>query len=937
MARSAVVATIIAMHFSPILTAQVKQLSVVQGQVFNKTTKTPVYDVTVSIPSLSLTASTNGEGNYTLNEVPYGNYTIVYSGAAIQTYTMALTVAADRTNIEDVYVSTLEKAPAPDNTEIPTISIEDNISNQDDDGSASAGSGGLFMGGQDPFMNAMTYTFGQYYFRPRGISDNELQVNGIVIDDLERGFSTWSHLGGLNDVLHGRNLTWGLQPSAYTFGGNTGSTFIDATAADQRAGNTVTYTRYNRNYNNRLMFTHNSGLKNNNWAWSVSGSRRWAEEGYTPGTFFDAYSFYAGASKVMGKGMLNVTVMGAPTKRGRALNATEETYQLAGSNQYNAAWGYQNGEKRNSRIAQSFQPIMIANYVYRPNHKTRWNTALGAEGGKYKSSTIDFYNAYSPRPDYYRNLPSYYYTMTPPQNALGNAVKEQLLANPDQLQINWDNLYAANYMNTETVVDVNGIAGNNVTGKRAMYVLSNYVNDMRKLTLNSNIEHALSSKVNIAGGVKVTHQQNENYRQLVDLMGADFFLNTYQFLNPLNAGNQNYAQNDLNNPNRLVKEGDKYGYDYILRNTQSEAWAQTVVVLKHIDAFASVGGGYTAFNREGLMRNGLFANNSFGTSDTHGFVTGRAKGGVTYKIDRHHAVYANASITSDAPLMANTYISAQTRDFVINDPTNVKTTMAEMGYVLKGRKLMGRISGYAAEVKDLTTIRRFFYDEVGTQAFVSYIMNKVNTRSTGVEFAATCKLTNEWTVTAVAAMGQYYYTNNPMVNIYADNDPTVKTTAHQVYIQNYYVGNTGPQSVYTMAVNYRPGKWNATINFNYMDRNYIDIYPERRTASAVDMVVKGSDTWKAIVDQERMPGAFTTDLYVSRSIGTRWITKKLHRKSTSLFASLGITNLLDKRDIKIAGYEQLRYDFTNRTPGKFQSFYDYAFGANFSANISFRF
>ncbi|GAA4460009.1 carboxypeptidase-like regulatory domain-containing protein [Nemorincola caseinilytica] len=922
--------------FSTITYAEGDKTAILKGKAYNSATKTPLYDVKVSIPDLKIAVATDGDGDLSISEVPYGTHTLIFNGGAVVTYTMTVVVNKDLVDIGDVMLTLSEKANATDNTEIPTITVEDNTANQDDDGSSAQNSSGMFVAGQDAFTAAVAYTFGQYYFKPRGGSGYELQLNGITIEDVERGYSSWGQLGGLSDVLHGRSVTYGLQPSGYAYGGLNGTTYIDATAADQRKGSAVTYTRYNRNYRNRVMMTHNSGLMKNKWAWSVSGSRRWAEEGYTPGTFYDGYSFYGAASKVIGKGQLNLTAMYSPTRRGRALNATDEVYGLTNNNQYNSAWGYQNGVKRNSRVVDVSQPIFIANYTYRPSDKTRWNTAIGYETGRYKSSTIDFYNAYSPRPDYYRNLPSYYYSMVPPQPQLGDSVKALLMANPEMLQVDWAKFYEANRMNIETIKNVNGVAGDNVTGKRSMYVLSNFVDELRKFTFNTNIEHAQSEHLTLMGGARFVMHQNESYKELVDLLGGDFYLNTYQFLDAQNTGNTSYAQNNLNEPNKLIKTGDKYGYDYILRNMQTEVWGQTTATLDMVDLFGALNVGHTSFSREGLYKNGLFPNNSFGKSEAHGFFTYKAKAGAALKLGLHNIFYVNADHTEEAPLMSNTYISQATRDFVINAPTTIKTNTLEAGYMLRTHRVNLRFTGYVTDAKDITSIRRFFYDELGTQAFISYVMNKVSTRATGIEFAANYKISSMWSLTGVASVGQYFYTNSPDVNIYLDNDPAVATTSHKTYINNYYVGN-GPQSVYSMALSYRPGRWTIASNINYIDRNYIDIYPDRRTASAVALVTPGSPQWHSIIDQERMPSAYTVDLYVSRSFSTSRYTKKFTSHSTSLFVSLGINNLLDKRDIKVAGYEQLRYDFGNRSTDKFLNYYDYAFGLNYSANISFRF
>jgi hypothetical protein len=49
------------------------------------------------------------------------------------------------------------------------------------------------------------------------------------------------------------------------------------------------------------MITHNSGLMDNGWAYSISGSRRWAQEGYFEGTDYGANSFFASVEKRINK------------------------------------------------------------------------------------------------------------------------------------------------------------------------------------------------------------------------------------------------------------------------------------------------------------------------------------------------------------------------------------------------------------------------------------------------------------------------------------------------------------------------------------------------------------------------------------------------------------------------------------------------------------
>ena len=106
------------------------------------------------------------------------------------------------------------------------------------------------------------------------------------------GRPSWSDWGGLNDVVRNQEFTNGLAASEYVFGGVLGNTNIDLRPSQIRRGFRMTSSVSNRTYAGRIMATYNSGLANNGLAYAISGSRRWAPQGYIDGTVYDAFSFY---------------------------------------------------------------------------------------------------------------------------------------------------------------------------------------------------------------------------------------------------------------------------------------------------------------------------------------------------------------------------------------------------------------------------------------------------------------------------------------------------------------------------------------------------------------------------------------------------------------------------------------------------------------------
>jgi hypothetical protein len=55
-------------------------------------------------------------------------------------------------------------------------------------------------------------------------------------------------------------------------------------------------------------------------------------------------------------------------------------------------------------------------------------------------------------------------------------------------------------------------------------------------------------------------------------------------------------------------------------------------------------------------------------------------------------------------------------------------------------------------------------------------------------------------------------------------------------------------------------------------------------------------------------------------------TIKGMKKSWYMYLNVGLTNVLNKKDIVTGGFEQFRYDFENRDPETFPNRYFYAYG-----------
>jgi len=821
---------------------------------------------------------------------------------------------------------------------IPTVSLDDN--DLGDGGNQNISS--LLTAGRDPFYSAASFNFSSVRFRIRGY-DNDLfstYMNGIPMDNLDNGFTPFGLWGGLNDVMRNRDVSWGLRYNTFTYGDIGSNTNIDSRASKQRAQTSISYAASNRNYNNRIMLTHSTGVSKKGWAFSFSGSRRWADEGYVPGTYYNGWGYFAAVDKRIGqKHLLSLTAFGAPTENGRQGAAVQEMMDLAGTHYYNPNWGYQNGQKRNASVGKTHQPVIILTHDYRLNNKTTLTTAAGFSFGNRSVTALDWYNAADPRPDYYRYLPSYTATWASSTDPSQGQQLYDLMKNDENYrQINWQRLYDVNRASVATIYNANGIAGNNVTGQRSRYIIEERIINTSRYNLNSVLNTKFGDHVDFTAGASYQQQNNHYFKKVDDLLGGQFYVNVNQFAERDFPVDNSANQFDLDNPNRILYQGDKFGYDYNLNISRAAAWAQGVFRFNKVDFFLAGNLSYTSFYREGNVRNGLFPDNSKGKGTTNTFTDYAAKGGVTYKIDGRNYIFVNGSYQTRAPYFENVYVSPRTRNSQQDNVTSETIQTAEAGYIMNAPKFKIRLGGYYTRFQDGMDVMSFYHDAY--QNFVNYAISGIDKLHFGGEFGIEAKLTPTITLNAAAAVGRYYYDSKQLGVVTVDNSASV-LGRQLIYAEDFRVPST-PMEAYSFGLNYRSPKfWFVSLTGNYFDQSYLSMNPLRRTWDALQFAAAGSEAYKTIFDQTKFDANYTVDFFggYSWKLPKSW---EVNKKSTFLVFNVGVNNILNNKDILTGGFEQLRYDaqLSSSDPvqvGKFPPKLFYAYGLNYFASMTLRF
>ncbi len=909
-----------------------QQTPALKGKVVDQKTQKPLQNVPVTLQSNNQTVLTDFDGAFKFQTIAEKSDVVVIKTFGYVTQTLVLEPTLGETL--DLGVIILEVDLASE-LQLSLVTITEN--DLGDDNSGSESTSGLLQAARDTYQQTAAFNWGQARFRIRGL-DNQYSttmINGIVMNKLYDGRPQWSNWGGLNDATRNQEFTMGSAPSDYTFGNALGTQEINTRASYFRPGSRISFSGTNTNYSWRAMATHASGLDKNGWAFVVSASRRWAQEGYFDGTDYGANSLFASVEKKFNdKHSLNFTSIYAQNSRGKNSPNTEEVNNLMGV-RYNSYWGWQDGKKRNSRDKDIAEPINMLSHYWKITDRTSLNTNVAFQTGSIGNSRLDFQNANNPDPTYYQNLPSFFLNTfdgagnwTP--NLPGAAAAETFFLNNSQ--INWNAMYIANQ--------------NSATPGRSVYVLYEDRTDDKLWSANTILNSNVSDNLTINAGANFRRLKSNNFQNLLDLMGGEYFLD----IDPFFTGNG--AQPDLNNPNRQVVEGDKYGYNYNLFATTVDGFTQFKFTYDKADFYLAQTFSRSEYQREGLYRNGIYADNSFGKGNKVVFENFGFKGGLTYKLTGRHLLDFNGLYMTQAPNLRNTFSNARLNNNITQDLTSESIVSADASYIIRAPKLKARLTGFYTKIKDATEISFFYAENIGDaggdeDSFVSEIVTGIDKQNMGLELGLEYQITSTVKATAAASYGQYIFSDNARLRTNDDNRAAAGLNPVTDFGTNYIKGvrQAGiPQQAYSLGLEYRSPKfWWVGANANYLADSYIDASNILRTDnftidnSGISFPGANEQSARDLLKQEK----FDSFMLVNLIGGKSWRISRKTRDTFGFFAS--INNLFDV-EYRTGGFEQsrnatfpdLQQDLVSGTR-TFGPKYFYGFGRTYFVNFYINF
>ncbi|NCT09693.1 MAG: TonB-dependent receptor [Flavobacteriia bacterium] len=915
---------ILTIFASLFLTLGINAQNIVKGIVTDSNSGNPLQGVLVSILNTASIQNTGDDGIFILKDLPNGSYIVALKLIGYESQNFPIELTGKTIDLGTI----LFYKDANQSLDLSLISLSDDELN--DDSGAADNIAGLLQATQDVFLRTAAFEFSSSFFSIKGLDsgNGKVLVNGIEMNKLYDGRAQWSNWGGLNDVLRNQEFNNGLSPSAFTFGGVLGSTNINTRASQQRPGVRVSYASSNRSYVHRVMATYSTGIREDGWAMTFSGSRRSGIEGFNDGSSYDAYSLFASIEKKINKKhSINFTSIFAPNKRGKSSPNTQEVYDLKDI-KYNEYWGYLNGNKINSRIKNVEEPILMLNHYWDISENTSLYTNFAYQFGKIGNSRLDFNGGANPSPVYYQKLPSYFLS----KEDLAGAY-ESLQNFQNDGQIDWNRIYDANITNASV-------------GINNAYVFYEDRNDDKQLTLNSILNSQINNNITLNAKLEARTMYSKNFASVLDLLGGIGYLD----INPF-ADSSDKMQNNLLNQNNVIREGDKFKYNYTLVSGVVSAFTQLQFKYKKIDFFTAFNISNTTHQRRGLFQNGRFPNNSLGLSEIIDFTNFGLKGGATYKITGRHLLDANVAYMTQAPTIRNSFSNSRENNNVVENLQSEKIFSFDASYIVRSPIITSRITGFYNYIQDATEISFFFADGISgdnrdNNFFVQEILNGIDKKHLGVELGLEAQVTPTIKLKGAASIGQYTYANNP--NLYLTSDVANKASFNNKFRTIDYVSNlknyrlaSGPQNAYSVGFEYRdPDYWWFGTTANFFSNIFVDVAPLNRTSNFYtdDDGLPFNDYDPALARELLQQERFDDYMVVNLIGGKSW---KINDKFISVFAT--VNNLLNQ-EYKSGGFEQgrnanfrqLKDDKALDTP-VFGNKYWYGRGTTYFLNVNLRF
>ncbi|MBO5710464.1 MAG: TonB-dependent receptor [Rikenellaceae bacterium] len=650
----------------------------------------------------------------------------------------------------------------------------------------------------------------------------------------------------------------------------------------------------------------------------LAGRARWGMDRTFDGAFVENYAFNGSFSRSLNKyNELTVSAMATYSERGLKSCAMEESFALVkhiyGSKfyGYNPTVGLQNGKTRNA--ATSMNKALLLNVKHKfvsESGASQVSTSLTALHNKMGYSTLARFDSDNPYPDYYAYLPSHN------QGENAQQITELWQTDKSISQLDWNNLYQINYAN------------GSADGVRSKHIVEQRVTSHKSLRANISAIHQFSKRLSVELFADVGLDRSDYYKVVDDLLGGDYWLDIDTYLvDDVYYGDM--VQNNLPTPNRRVKEGDAFGYNYLVNSA---------VVTAGLFARYQYGGVRLAAqysrSKSWVSRYGRYEKETFPGALSVGRSEWRSFDAESFSMSadyvNHNGLKFLLKLASESkiPTYREIFIAPKNQNRFVDSPRSARFTSAEIGLAANRHWGTFRVTAFSNRAKSVNYIVNQY--DVITTRYSQFVTNNLSTRSYGVEVEAVVEIAPQIEFAGFFSSGRYQYDSNPIFTQYDDRDGKVLNENIIAHISGRPV-HYAPKHLLMGAVRWQAyrGLWaDATISYTSPRSAKLDML--RRTDRIITLTDR-LDVRERLLAHTNLNEVCTIDL----SAGKRFRVGK-----HALTLTVGINNLTDSK-IERYGYEQYHLTKVGSGYGRYydaaeiKKCYDYGRNINFSVSYAF--
>ena len=617
----------------------------------------------------------------------------------------------------------------------------------------------------------------QVYTRGFDQTNTAFLLNGQPINGMEDGRMYWSNWSGMTDIANAVQIQRGLGSSKLAISSVGGTINIITKATDAKQGGWAQLTYGNDNYIKGTV-AYSTGLLNDKFGITALFTH-WQGDGWAEGTHGQGQNYFISMGYKASKNHnLNFLITGAPQWHDQNFTKRISQYEIDGeiNRKYNTNWGTLDGEYLSERRNYYHKPVANLNWSWTMSEKASLSTVLYASWGR--------------------------------GGGTGNVGSTKRTADG---HVDWD------------LIQANNIAANGAS----TYALRASANNHQWYGIVSTYENQLTENINFSVGADLRRYTGLHFRQIVDLLGAQYFQDNNNVRYPNNQITAEYAANPWSAISQFAAENERYAWDYNETIQYAGLFTQLEYLKDAVSAY--IQGSVSTQSHVRLDRYQYTeANEKSETITNPGF---NVKGGVNYNLNENNGVFVNAGYYSRQPYHDNLFLNFG--NDVNEVAENEKVVGLEVGYKLRSDKFDLNFNLYRTAWNNRVETRSIFEGDMITLEDGSEYtfledgfsnQSNINQLHMGAELDARFRATKGLVIKGFAALGNWKYKDNATQDIY-DSERKLLKSVDALFLDGAKVGGSA-QTTMGLGLDYRITKdFQIDADFNYYDNLFAEVGP----------------------------------------------------------------------------------------------------------------